>query len=59
MELLNSLPSKGGEDDEEESVDIDGEVLNVGTSDVNDNRHFPNASAEELSSDDSLFRSIY
>ena len=57
--LLNFPPPKGGEDDEEESVDIDGEVLNVGTSDVNDNRHFPNASAEELSSDDSLFRSIY
>ena len=27
--LLNSPPPKGGEDDEEESVDIDGEVLNV------------------------------
>ena len=50
--LLNSPPPKGGEDDEEESVDIDGEVLNVGTSDVNDNRHLPNTSAEELSSDD-------
>ena len=51
--LLNSPPPKGGEDDEEESVDIDGEVLNLGASDVNDSRHLPNASAEELSSDDS------
>ena len=51
--LLNSPPPKGSEDDEEESVDIDGEVLNLGASDVNDNRHLPNASAEELSSDDS------
>ena len=34
-------------------MNIDGEVLNMGTSDVkNDNRHLPNTSAEELSSDD-------
>ena len=51
--VLNSPPPKDGEDDEEESVDIDGEVLNVGTSDINDNMHLPNVSAyEELSSDD-------
>ena len=51
--LLNSPPPKGGEDDEKEFVDIDGEVLNVGTSDINDNMHLPNVSAyEELSSDD-------
>ena len=51
--VLNSPPPKDGEDDEEESVDNDEEVLNVGTSDINDNRHLSNVSAhEELSSDD-------